>query len=482
MEEQWEMEFGGYVDPPSHLTKAAGKKGAAGPPELRTVPDYDYSLFRYSRMALPMLFMVLILACLLFGLTVWQGTIGLKSRRIPEGIPLFFKPKNLGESGGLSNQLRNIRWANFALGILPLILLVFGIRANPGPGLLRAIFLFSAVLLFGLFCLSMVSFAISIDQISRARECQHQTFNTATIFPLLSCDDRGQMATANTAFDFAQSITAFILCVMLIFTSTKNNWAWGPGNVPVAKNPNRPHIDYPPASPFTHVAETRRVYVYVAMAAFAASLIGAFILAVMLYEHRQILHQVNANNARTLYSGWSMQNTRFRLSLSSVAVAITIANLLDIFAFKKRAFSYVIAALFFYEIIGALVLYSMDVKDLNKARSWTCPTGVDCVFFPYYATCFIEFLLALWLIIYLVYEWLYRVNATWDTYYFYADSEWLRNHSLFVESTDREAYDWKRFTMETGREYYYSPTLGISTRRPPKYYVGPEGQPAPIAV
>jgi hypothetical protein len=71
-------------------------------------------------------------------------------------------------------------------------------------------------------------------------------------------------------------------------------------------------------------------------------------------------------------------------------------------------------------------------------------------------------------------EFFIRSNFSWSTFYFYADSEWLRNHSLFVEGTDREAYDWKRFTMETGRDYFYSPSLGISTIARPRNYIEPD--------
>eukprot|EP01000_Liburna_glaciale_P005531 NODE_5364_length_391_cov_491.146199_g4302_i0.p1 GENE.NODE_5364_length_391_cov_491.146199_g4302_i0~~NODE_5364_length_391_cov_491.146199_g4302_i0.p1 ORF type:complete len:89 (-),score=20.07 NODE_5364_length_391_cov_491.146199_g4302_i0:123-365(-) len=69
-----------------------------------------------------------------------------------------------------------------------------------------------------------------------------------------------------------------------------------------------------------------------------------------------------------------------------------------------------------------------------------------------------------------LYEYVFRVTG-WDTFYFYADSEFLRVSSLFFPTTDREAYDWKKYTMETGREYYYSPTLGISCQHRPKNYM-----------
>jgi len=179
---------------------------------------------------------------------------------------------------------------------------------------------------------------------------------------------------------------------------------------------------------------------------------------------------------------------------------------MDLICWKRRWVAYVIAVLFFFTIFTCLVIFAMDVHDVNKARKIRhCPTNlrvilsyvepyaitprpkviptgpvlatrvvtIRCSQWQYFATCFVEFWLAILIIIWVVYEFLYRCNATWDTYYFYADSEWLRNHSLFVEVTDREAYDWQRFTMETGRDYYYSPTLGISTRTRPRNYIDP---------
>jgi uncharacterized membrane protein (DUF373 family) len=163
-------------------------------------------------------------------------------------------------------------------------------------------------------------------------------------------------------------------------------------------------------------------------------------------------------------------------------------------AWKRRWFAYVLAALMFWAIVGCYIIFGMDVHDINKAKKLPCPNAsvffhiiepiqavrgaisnsVRCGQFNYYATVAMEFLLGFLLIIYFLYEFIFRCLAKWDTYYFYADSEWLRNHSLFVENTDREAYDWQRFTMDTGRDYYYSPTLGISSRTRPRNYIDPD--------
>ena len=86
----------------------------------------------------------------------------------------------------------------------------------------------------------------------------------------------------------------------------------------------------------------------------------------------------------------------------------------------------------------------------------------------YIGTTATDLLLGAYIALYLGYEYVHRSLNTWDTYYFFADSEWLRNRSLFVERTDRLAHDWQQFRMASGRAYWYSAALGLSTATCPE--------------
>jgi len=397
-----------------------------------------------------------------------------------------------------------------------------------------------------------VAFGIGLAEVNRGYECERIRIQVSVLASTgvqneveaspdpLACEGRVQLTTANDVADILLSTISFLLAAALVFSILTKSYAWGPGVVPIHKQVDRPKISFPPPSPFTHIHETRRLYVWFLLIIFVSALIVDFALTIMVHDMRQVITPVDNYNRRLTTTvnqeklsvfaqytsplstsnipaslteqeprlrGWATTNNRFRLALSSFIVGLAFLQLMDLICWKRRWVAYVIAMLFFFSLFTCFVMFAMDVHDVNKARkTLRCPTSlrvilqyvepgkisprpkvlpngpitsrttvarIRCSQWQYFATCFVEFLLAILLIIWIVYEFLYRANLTWDTYYFYADSEWLRNHSLFVEVTDREAYDWQRFTMETGRDYYYSPTLGISTRTRPRNYIDP---------
>jgi hypothetical protein len=284
---------------------------------------------------------------------------------------------------------------------------------------------------------------------------------------------------------------SFLLFLVLLFTTTKKNWAWGPGRMSIEKSANRPAINYPPPSPFTYVAETRRTYVYILLFVVGAFVLMDWILALQLHGIRTQVKFIDPETQHDIIkSGWPIQKNRFRLAVAVITFGFLVLNLLDLLATKRRWIAYLLATILFCCSAALFVVFAFDVHAINEAKDLPCPEGpwavpgygtvlatsfaVTCVHWQYQATAFVDFALAFLLLLFVIFEYIYRSTATWNTYYFFADSEWLRNHSIFVDATDREAYDWKRYTMETGRDYYYSPTLGISTRVRPRNYVDPD--------
>jgi len=490
------MEFGGYVEPPSHLNLTSKKNAPEGrPPDLRTIPDYDYSLFRYSKVSLPALALIITAGAVLLGLSFWQGPFGYKrgANGFQDGTPLDFHLQYNDDENeaGMKKSLRSLRCANFVMGAVPLIICIFAIRAQPTPGALKGILLLCAFIFFCLGVCSAVSFALGVDQVHRLKDCPDLTFPTINFSPndysafdkdsvINICWKREQISTATATADICESVTAFVLVVLLIYTTMEANWAWGPGHVPVEKETNRPRIMFPPPSPFTHISSTRRTYVWLAILLLSAFVLIAFILTIIMHELRIKPRQVNFRNQVTFKSGWTIRQNRLRVALAGFTVGFASVLLLDMAGWRRRLIAYIFGTGLFWCSVGLFVCFGMDVNQVSKAGNITCPSGneparVKCMQWAYFGTCFVDFALAFILMIFVLWEFLARSASGWSTFYFYADSEWLRNHSLFVDSTDREAFDWKKFVLDSGKEYYYSPSLGISTRQPPKNYVEPEG-------
>eukprot|EP01010_Urceolus_cornutus_P002352 NODE_299_length_1825_cov_238.367680_g241_i0.p1 GENE.NODE_299_length_1825_cov_238.367680_g241_i0~~NODE_299_length_1825_cov_238.367680_g241_i0.p1 ORF type:complete len:525 (-),score=111.77 NODE_299_length_1825_cov_238.367680_g241_i0:170-1744(-) len=518
------MEFGGYVRPPKHLTKAAKRNAPPQrPAELRTIPDYDYSLFRYSKLALPFLVLIILTAAVLLGLTFWQGPwgIGRGKNGFDNGIPtdFTFDRDGVHEEAGLSETLRTLRCVNFALGVAATIVAVFAIRSGAATMVVRILLILAALIYFALFVLSIVTMISGIHQVERLVDCPDTTFPQLHYSPTISdrydpstnCWRREQLTSATIAADAATALAAGFTCFLIIFTLRAASWAWGPGRISVDQAINQKQALFPPPSPFTHIAETRRAYVWMGILFTLAFVIVAFILTMVMHELRDKPRLVDERNRVILKSGWSKVNNRLRASVAGAAIAFGLISLLDMAGWKRRLVAYVLAVLLLWTAVGAFVSFGMDVNDLTDQDELPCrrnnnifkpknaiakvldgKTGLaslqfrnlidtlidnddyKCTKAPYISTTAIDFLLGFFIIVYIIYEFLYRVNATWDTFFFYADSEWLRNHSFLVDRTDREAFDWKKFVMDSGKEYYYSPSLGLSTRMRPRNYIETE--------
>jgi Ca2+/Na+ antiporter len=437
------------------------------------------------------------IAALLIGLTFWQGRWGFRRgpNGLEEAVPIDYAVKSAGKEGNQLYQLRNLRIAMFVLGTVAVILVVFAIAARLTPGPLKAILLFAALILFALCVIAWVAFGFGINEVQEAEECAHYVLSFPqgkfAYGPSDICDDRRQLSTATVVMDACVATFAFLLFVALLFTTTKKNWAWGPGRMSIEKSANQPAINYPPPSPFTYVAETRRTYVYILLFFVGAFVLMDWILTLTLHGIRTQVKFIDQETQHDIIkSGWPIQKNRFRLAIAVITFGFLVLNLLDLLSTKRRWIAYLHGVILFCLAAALFVVFAFDVHSINEAKDLACPEGpwgvpgygtipassfeVTCVHWQYQATAFVDFALAFLLLLFVIFEYLYRSTATWNTYYFFGDSEWLRNHSIFVDATDREAYDWKRYTMETGRDYYYSPTLGISTRVRPRNYVDPD--------
>jgi hypothetical protein len=252
------------------------------------------------------------------------------------------------------------------------------------------------------------------------------------------------------------------------------------------------------------------LYVWVLLLAFLAVLIWDFTLAILMHQERvearftQLPGIENGNDNLIIDQGWPTKNNIYRLALTFLVIGFTVVQWMNLATWKRRWIAYTFGLLLFLAGAATFVVFAIDVQDINDADDIPCPNPASltlrlvinepddpredevyilnnkplgCPQWEFAGTAFMDFWLAFILCVWTFIEFFIRSNFSWSSFYFYADSEWLRNHSLFVESTDREAYDWKRFTMETGRDYYYSPSLGVSTITRPRNFIEPD---API--
>eukprot|EP00997_Jenningsia_sp_PLL12_P004324 NODE_1866_length_1046_cov_296.438315_g1517_i0.p1 GENE.NODE_1866_length_1046_cov_296.438315_g1517_i0~~NODE_1866_length_1046_cov_296.438315_g1517_i0.p1 ORF type:complete len:296 (+),score=83.75 NODE_1866_length_1046_cov_296.438315_g1517_i0:28-888(+) len=130
------------------------------------------------------------------------------------------------------------------------------------------------------------------------------------------------------------------------------------------------------------------------------------IFTILLHEHRERVtgREWDPINGQQ-QSGWPRENTRLRLAASSIACILCFLSFVP---FPKRVFVYIIGFLFLCAIFMHFTVFGLDVRDLSDAKDLRCPDGVECLFAPYNTTVFFDFWNGAMIVIYLLYEFLFK--------------------------------------------------------------------------
>jgi hypothetical protein len=140
--------------------------------------------------------------------------------------------------------------------------------------------------------------------------------------------------------------------------------------------------------------------------AFAVILI---VFSVLLHESRDVryIDEVFGSRRFTNYEpGWPNKNTRLRMSVSAAVIIVVI---LAVIPFRSRIVAYSFAWILFFLTPLAFFVFALDVKAVENARDLDCPEGWKCEFAAYNATIFWDIFLGFIILVYLVYEFVFRL-------------------------------------------------------------------------
>jgi len=374
-------------------------------PELQgsNVIETDYRLFRYSKFALPWLIIMLGCAITLFCLTLWQGGF-VPLKAIKAGIPRDLEPwaTDPRGDGGLTRPTRNLRFAETIIAICTVIIVFLVYYSNPRPKMQRLAYYLCAFFLLVVVALCIIAFCLDVGKTDNARSCQT---NPAT--RIMSCQSRSAYAVAVTALDLVVGIFALVCAIMLVIWTKDESF-------PNSHTGHDHHRDtafentFPeePTMRLTRpgVETVHKTLAFIGLLALLLSAILLLIITILIHDFRERVTGVQWDpiNGQTV-SGWPRQNTRLRLSTTIIAMTLCLMSFVP---YPKRVYVYLLAFLFFCTGCLSYVIFGLDVNQISSAKALLCPKGVSCVFDQFNATAAFDFILATFIFLYLLYEFL----------------------------------------------------------------------------
>jgi membrane-associated protease RseP (regulator of RpoE activity) len=320
------------------------------------------------------------------------------------GIPRDLEPyaKDDRGDGGLFRPVRNLRFSLTIISICTVIIIALTYYANPRPKTQRLVYYLCAFFLLVALALSIISFCLDVGKTNNARKCR-----TDPVTFVLTCDSRAAYGVAVSALDLVIAALALVCAIMLIIwtkdeTFPNSHYGYnGPRDMAFENT-----FPEDPAMRLTQpgVEVVHKTLIFIGLLALFLSAILLLIITILIHNFREKVlgNQWDPLNGQS-QAGWSRRNTRLRLSVSIIAILLCLLSLVP---YPKRVYVYLLGFLFL--CVGAMsyVIFGLDVSELSRARALSCPQRVFCVYDDYNATAAFDFILATFIFIYLLYEFL----------------------------------------------------------------------------
>eukprot|EP01005_Ploeotia_sp_CARIB1_P001904 NODE_80_length_1701_cov_1026.612452_g79_i0.p1 GENE.NODE_80_length_1701_cov_1026.612452_g79_i0~~NODE_80_length_1701_cov_1026.612452_g79_i0.p1 ORF type:complete len:458 (-),score=123.63 NODE_80_length_1701_cov_1026.612452_g79_i0:328-1569(-) len=410
-----------------------------GPPPVIYDDDDDYweENWVYSRFALPWLVVCLVCLLILFWLTFWQQTGNIKNQW--DGVPRYFVRDVVDEDdneAGMPKNLRNLRIAAVFIGIIGVIVGFLAYFLRPKPAIRKALGAVSFLLLLVAAILAWIAFAIALDNYKDAVQCPYLYRITRA-----KCRSREHVAIAAITIDACVGLFALVAGVLVLINSLKGHWKLA------ARNWEEEQLDLRNEAPkerrpaemiMRNVSYVRKWLTGLALFFTLLFLVAMLVLLLILHEDREkeLLMGARGRAHRGLnphttgayyehytggpyeHSGWPTVNTRIRYAAVAVGIVTVLLNFLP---FRARAIAILFAFLYFCAAALCIIAFGWDVHTLRWVGKLPCPERilgelVECRIAPYVATCVMDFITALVLIIYLLVEFTFGAKRQGKVY------------------------------------------------------------------
>lgn len=359
--------------------------------------EAEYEWFRYSKIALPFLLVILGVTVALIGLTFMQGDVTLK--RIRPGVPRDFELNSaLDTEAGIPKSNRGVRIAAFIISYVALFLILIVIYLRPAPGARKGAYMGLSVILIVGGVLAWIAFGMDADNVRDATKCNSRDYGSLQPLDGTSpCDSNWSMAVATTCFDAGLGFFAILTGLVLIYAAIKST--------PKSKNQLGDV-----AEPVQYgVGPTLKQLLLILLFFTWAMAILLTVFTILLHSGRDTFESTEVWQVRAfsaLKPGWALKNTRLRLSACGLIIVTILLNLLP---FRSRVIAYALGLLLMAGSVSVLIAFSIDVKDLTTAKALQCPSNYSCSFHKYTATVILDILVSALIAIYVLYEYIFRL-------------------------------------------------------------------------
>eukprot|EP01004_Peranema_trichophorum_P003075 NODE_2086_length_1693_cov_579.422930_g1554_i1.p1 GENE.NODE_2086_length_1693_cov_579.422930_g1554_i1~~NODE_2086_length_1693_cov_579.422930_g1554_i1.p1 ORF type:complete len:484 (-),score=63.19 NODE_2086_length_1693_cov_579.422930_g1554_i1:241-1632(-) len=291
------------------------------------VVETDYRLFRYSKFALPWVLFMLGCFWVLLMLTFWRGGFS-NIKDIRNGIPRDLEPwsNTIDGEGGLRRPIRNLRISTAVHGIVGVAIVALVYYSNPRPKLQMVAYLIAAVILIACFIQGIIAFCLDVGKTKDAVKC---TTDPGT--RVKECESRVGYAVVATALDIITAIFALVSTVMLVIwsrdeTFKRKHRAWNEQERGISEDPAFvEEIEMKPIIPGQDIVHKSLIGFGLAATLISAILLLIFTIFIHEFRERVVGRAWDPTNNQNI-AAWPKENTRFRLSVSIIAICLCVLS------------------------------------------------------------------------------------------------------------------------------------------------------------
>jgi len=367
--------------------------------EVKNLPaEYDYRFFRYSKLSLPLLILILGMFTTLILLTMWQSRSDIRSAK--EGTPRDIEQASSLE-GGIKKYKRNVRLAMSFLSIFFSLLAFIVFLADLKPILRAQINYVIGVSLLVTGALSWVGFGLDMNSERDAVQCR----GGALFHSTRVCESREDIATCLSIFDALVAVFTIASGALVIAYTATGDWArqkteyvggflYGTtGEIQPGLIPNG-------------VSAVRKKITFLGLLFTLFFGIILLVFTILIHQYRETFtarDQFNRMLSTGLATqpGWPTRATALRYVACSLVILTVLFNLIPL---TSRVIAYLIGFLYVLYAMMTYTCFGVDIAALSDAKDLPCPAGYNCVYHPYNATIAFDFIGATFLLIYVAWE------------------------------------------------------------------------------
>jgi hypothetical protein len=383
------------------------QQGTPTPVEIRELklPENDYRFFQYSRLALPLLLLILGVFATLICLTAWQSRTDI--RRMINGVPRTFQLNSqttaFSESG-VPKAKRNVRIAAFVIGII-LSLAAIIVYFTDLPPVLRARINYPLGLVMILDAvLCWIVFALDVNSERQAIYCTSRP-NETTV-----CQSREDLATGFSIFDAFHALFLLLSGALLLVYTYTGDWCRESETAENYETDIMYQPTYKPVLVRNGISRVRRTITMLALLLTVVFGVILMIFTILLHEYRGVTflkdnfnrsYEDTKSGLPYTNSGWPMKCTKLRYAVCSFSIMTILFNLVPL---TSRVVAYSLGFLYLLYSIMAFTVFGLDISAIEAAKKLVCPTGITCVYDSFNATIVFDFIGGILLLIYVIYE------------------------------------------------------------------------------